>query len=59
VVVAVRNRPLKIKTIDQSGEFVRGHPPLFTAIAVKLLSTDGPLARSSYRSPFGLAPIFS
>jgi hypothetical protein len=28
----------KIKIADQSGEIVRGHPPLFTGIAVKLLS---------------------
>jgi hypothetical protein len=38
VVVAVRNRPLKIKTIDRIGEFVRGHPPMSAGIAVKLLS---------------------
>jgi hypothetical protein len=36
--MAVHSGPLKIKIAHQSADFVRGHPPLFTGIAVKLLS---------------------
>jgi hypothetical protein len=48
VAVTVRNRPLKIKTVDPSGEFVRERLPLSTGIAVKLPSMD--FARPSDRS---------
>lgn len=38
MVVAVHWRPLKIKSALLIVECVRGHPPLFAGIAVKLLS---------------------
>ena len=47
--VAVYWRPLKIKIADENREFVRGHPPLFTGIAVKLLS-NGVAAAPPLRS---------
>jgi hypothetical protein len=38
--MAVHGRPLKIKIAILTGIFVRGRPPLFAGIAVKLLSKE-------------------
>jgi hypothetical protein len=57
--MAVRNRPVKIRTVDPSGEFVRGRPPLSTGIAVKLPSMDVRLHAFPIARLPRLAPIFS